>query len=362
MWEWWEKYFHREIPRPEKVSDNAIDSMYLNRKRYLYKEFGEFSIGEEVPIMDGAYVNMITKYGMDVIPYLFGAEMECQEAGGWMPKLFSIETLKKLEPVDISNHPFSEYLLKEKEKKLQRYGSVNIFLDYESATNLAVRLRGEEFYMDLIDDEVFARHLLDVNNKSIYYLLKFILANFPLSCYHGVNDFQLGNCNVTMVSPSMYSEIIKPFDVEFAGYFERLTGQKGKLHLHHCDVELDKFIDAYKDIPNLERIQASHRSDIALISEKMPGVSFCGIFSPIEMMNQSTDELEKSIERAIRLGCGEIDLWNIDPAISPEKLRGIFGIISKYSKEYDVNAEFKVIPFCWDELEWAFPKYQKGLS
>ena len=358
MWEWWEQYFHKNIPRPGVVDEDALDTIYLKRKRFLFEEFGGFGIGEEIPVMDGAYVNMVLKYGMDLIPYLFGAELTCQNVGGWMSGPFSKETLAKLEPVDIAEHPFAEYLLKEKEKKLKRYGSVNVFLDYESPTNIAARLRGEEFYLDLIDDEGFVRHLLQLSTESICNIFKFGVTYFPPASYHGVYDISLGNCNVTLLSPEMYVEIIKPFDLKFAVCSEKLSGMSDRLLLHHCDVEVDKFIEAYRDIPNLKAIQASHRSDIARVMDRIPGVSFCAMLNPGEMRNMAPNELESAIERMIKLGSVELDLWNIDPSIAPEQLRSIFGMISKYSRKYNVEAQFKVIPFCWDELEWAFPRYQ----
>jgi hypothetical protein len=95
-----------------------------------------------------------------------------------------------------------------------------------------------------------------------------------------------------------------------------------------------------------------------MVKNRIHGVSFYAMMNPGEMKNMAPSELEYAIERLIMLGSAELDLWNIDPSITPERLRSIFSMIEGYVKEYDVRVQFKVIPFCWDELEWAFPKYQ----
>ncbi|MDR1901287.1 MAG: uroporphyrinogen decarboxylase family protein [Treponema sp.] len=358
LYEWWNKYFHNTIPRPQYISDDNLDMMYLNRKRFLFDEFGQFDIGEENPVMDGDYVNIVTKYGMDLIPYLYGANLTCQAVGGWMPDFFSRDALSRMEPVDIAKHPFAEWFLNTREQKIKRYGSVKAFLDYESPTNIAVRLRGEEFYSDLLEDPEFSRHVLELSTAAIEYIFKF-LDTFPVMPKEKkAANFSIGNCNVTMISEGLYTELIKPFDIRLINRIEELTGRTWTMQLHHCDVPVDRFLDAYKDLPRLTALQASHSTDIQAVREKMPGVSFQSMISPLEMMG-ALEELEKKFDRAIRLGSTELDFWNIDPAVSPEKLRAMFTSITKSANAYNVTPVFSVIPFVWDELEWAYPQYQE---
>jgi len=106
-------------------------------------------------------------------------------------------------------------------------------------------------------------------------------------------------------------------------------------------------------------LQASHDSDIERIKKEL-NVKYCAMFNPMDLINHDTEQLEKDVERAVQLGSAEIDLWNISPECSPEKLRGIFSSITNIGKRNNIKINFDTIPFCWDELEWAFPKYQIG--
>jgi hypothetical protein len=372
MYEWWNACFHNNTPRPKKIDDGALDEIYLTRKAFLFSQFGAFGIGEEKPVMDGRYVNMVLKYGMDLIPYLYGAELHCQEPGGWMPEPFGRDKISGMEPVDLANHPFSQWLLDEWERKIKRYGSAKAFLDFESPTNIAVRLRGEEFYMDLLDDPPFARHILELSCAAIESVFKFQDDHFhrpdndpvryhrtPVVIENNYNGFTIGNCNVVMMSEELYSEYIKPYDIRFIKNAEALTGRQWNVQLHHCDVPADRFFDAYKDLPFLTDLQASHKTDIETLFKKMPGVSFQAMVSPQEMALPEKD-LDAIFSRVIGLGANELDLWNIDAGISPGKVRAMLDSIQKACHSFDVMPVFDIIPFVWDELEWAYPRYQKN--
>jgi hypothetical protein len=290
---------------------------------------------------------------MDLIPYLLGAKLQCQEAGGWMSQPLSADALRDLEPVDMEKHPFAEWLLRERDRKKARYGCVEQFLDYEGPTNIAVRMRGEEFYIDLIADPHFAAHQLAIMNKSIFSIFRFIKKHFTVS-----GAFGLGNCNVTMISPATYENTIRDSDSEFSRASALISGFQNDLMLHHCDVKIDPFIETYRAIPHLKGLQASHASDIERITRGAFPLSFAAMFNPREMAYNDMDTLSAAIDRAIRLGSSEIDMWNIDPSTPPEQVSGMLGATRQACARAGKDCVISVIPFCWDELEWAFPRYQ----
>ena len=168
----------------------------------------------------------------------------------------------------------------------------------------------------------------------------------------------IGDCSVSMISPDMYVEFIRPLDIDFALFCKRLAGGNSDILLHHCDTEADRYLDAYAAIPHVRKLQASHRTDIGEAAQKLPDASFCAMVSPWEINKLRHGDFERLFGRAIRLGSGELDLWNIDMLTPPDRLREIFGIIMEKSKVYGAVTDFDVLPFVWDELEWAYPAYQ----
>lgn len=354
MWEWWRKHFHAMTPMPEKAGDNELAKLYLQRKRFLFEKFGHLQIGEEVPEMDGKYVNLVIKWGMDFIPCVLGAELTCQESGGYTPRKMDLDEILKLKPVDISAAPAGEWIIKRKDELKKRYGSAEQAIDLEGPANMAIRIRGDEFYIDLLEEKGVAAHLLEVVTETICSCYRFLGKEFKL------DSLLLANCNVTLMSPKLYEDTVLQYDLRLANLAPTITGRRDTLRLHHCSVPVDRFIDVYKKIPNVCRLEASHTSDIKRICTEMPGVLFAAMVNPVELMTKPPEKLKNEISVAIGNGAREIDIWDIDPSLSPENVNDLLSSIESCCLTNDKKAVFDVIPICWDELEWAFPKYQSS--
>ena len=197
MWEWWEKYYHTQNPRPETANDDALDCLYLGRKKFLFEHFGEFGLGEEHPVMDGIYVNRVLKWGMDFIPLVLGAEISCQDAGGYYARKMDMEMIKNLKPVDVADTFAGEWIIQRKEHLQKRYGSAESAMQLEGPTNIAVRIRGEEFYMDLLEDEGLAEHILETVTETISQAYLFLGKEFKMK------ELLIANCNATLLSPQI---------------------------------------------------------------------------------------------------------------------------------------------------------------
>jgi len=59
-----------------------------------------------------------------------------------------------------------------------------------------------------------------------------------------MNELLIANCNVTLISPSLYEEIMLDYDIRLANISKDVTGREKTVRLHHCDVSVDKFIYA----------------------------------------------------------------------------------------------------------------------
>lgn len=352
MWEWWMKYFHNNNPRPERRSDNELALMYLNRKKFLFESFGSFGIGEEHPFQDGKYVNRVCRWGMDFIPYVLGAELVCQDIGGYFCRKMELDDIRKLKSVNVEESIAWQWIIKRKSEIEKLYGKAENGMFIEGSTNLAVRIRGEEFYIDLLEDKGLATHLLDVITETSISAYKLLGREFNLQ------ELSIANCNVTLISPSLYEEIILPFDIKTAEISEIVTRKKNRVSLHHCDVPVDMFIDVYKRIPGIFKLEASIKSNIKRFCTEMPDVLFSAMVSPPDILNKTKDQIGLEIDLAIKAGAREFDLWNIDPLFGIQDINNLFNIIKKYCERNDCRAVFDIVPFCWDELEWAFPIYQ----
>lgn len=353
MWEWWDAYYHNSIPRPATPSDDALDAMYLGRQRFLFDKFDGFALGHDHPVMDGFQVNSVVRWGFDLVPVLLGVTLECIEAGGWNPRPLDDAQAWQLQPVDIQEHPEGEWLAREIARKRARYGSVAHCIDLGSVMNNAFRLRGQEIYLDLLLQPELAQHLFEVILATERSLYGFLQEHFPTS-----DPVPVSNCNVTLLSPQVYLEQVLPFDIRQSQFVTEFTGAPASAAVHHCDVQADPFLAAYAQLPGLASLQASIATDIAQFKTYCPTATFSAMLNP--GMLADTSCVQRHLRKALMTGVHDLCLWNIDPTVSPAHLATLLQMIRTTCGEFNCEPLFTALPFCWDELEWAFPRYQQG--
>lgn len=357
VWQWWEKYCRGDAERPATIDFEWMDKAYILRQRFLYEHFAEFGIGADQPVVDKAFVSKVMPFHTMIIPVALGMNVGIQECGGYAWQNMTEEQLKKLKPVDIANTYAGEIILKQRQERLDRYGMATQMIDLASVTNNAFMMRGPEFYADLIVEKDFARHYMGVIRETM------CMAYRSISGLFGPMDgFPIGNCNVTMMSPELYDEMICQYDIDCVKYAAELTGKKPKCHLHHCNVETEPFAETYGRIPGLTSLQGSYHSDVNKIHNVLPEVDFLAMVNPVELLNRPLPDVYQDLETSIVNGAANLAIWDIDPAFSPEKMKGLFYGIRNVAEKCGRKAVFSVHTISWEELAWEFPQYVKGTA
>jgi hypothetical protein len=287
-----------------------------------------------------------------LIAVALGMETNIQEVGGYAWKAMSIEQLKNLKPVNIADSSIGELIFEHRQQRLNRYGISTQMIDLASVSNNAFMMRGPDFYVDLMVEKEFAHHYLCVIKETMCFAYKFISETFG-----SIDGFPLGNCNVTMMSPALYDEMICQYDIDCVEYAAKISGKEPCCDLHHCDVKTEPFAESYSKIPGLRSLQGSYHSDIKKILEVLPEIKFSAMISPVELLNRDISEVVKDIDKCIADGANDLAIWDIDTACEPEKLAEYFGNICQVAQKHNKQAAFNIIPFSWEELAWEFPIY-----
>jgi hypothetical protein len=353
--DWFDRHFFNRHRRPDEASDEEMGRLYLERKRFLHENFGDFGIGEANPALDGERINRIGKYCCDFIPYILGVKLECIDAGFYNPHPLTEEEIKKLKPVDLAELPLGEWIVRRKEKLNQLYGSAEMGLYLEGSMNGAFRIRGVDIYADLLLNPSFVRDLFQVINETVVMAYKFLAETV------GVERVVLWNCTVNHIGPDIYEQLCLPNDL----YVVRETREsipEHTLDIHHCDLPVEKFLDAYAKIPRLHALDGSHTSNIPRIKESLPGVDFLAMVNPMVVDRTPEEEFQRLITNLLEDGADAINLIQLDPNTGIERLRTLMKIVERCCEKRQLTAEFEMDPLCEEEIEWAFPRYQgRGL-
>jgi hypothetical protein len=349
---WWAVHYHSSSPMPELASDEALERICLGRQRFLFEKFGEYGLGEAFPRPENQPLNVIMKWCVDFIPYLLGIELTCIEAGFWQARPISAQEAKKLKPADISGLPFAEWIYARKQKLIERYGSAKIGQLVEGSVNAACRIRGEDFYCDLLLDRGLAEHLLSVVTETVIHTYQFFAREFNLE------EIFLANCSNQHIGADLYAQNCLKNDIRTTQALEGLFQEDRFCYLHHCDASADGLLEHYGKIPHIRKMDGSYKTDISKAKTLLPGALFTAFVNPGEVLSMGPDDIAARLAPPTAAGADELLFANIDPAVSPEKIKGIMSELQKKTQELGKEAVFSVVPITEDEYEWAFPAYQ----
>jgi hypothetical protein len=277
--------------------------------------------------------------------------LDFADAWDFFPRHRPLAELRDLQPVDVAGTADGARIVREKERCQARYGGCSHCLDIASVTNNAFRILGEDFYADLLAEPEAVRRLLDVILQTIGHLHRFLADQFG-----GMDPVPIGNCNVSLMGPATYREMIFAYDAEQNRLAQRRSGAPPRAALHHCDVPVDDFLEAYAGLPGLASLQASLLSDIAAVRRRLPDCAFSALVSPVMLDNLTI--LGPNLQRALRDGVADLAVWNIDAGTAPAQLRAVFGLMQQLAAACGRQAQFSAMPLCWEELEWAHARYR----
>lgn len=355
VWQWWQQHYQKQYGRPDRIDMAWLDEHYIGRQKFLYKHFGHVGAGSRNPVPDKKFLAQVMPFHTMLIAVALGMEVQIQNVGGYAWKAMPVEKLKNLKPVDIANTEIGELILSHRQQRLEYYGTATQMIDLASVSNNAFMMRGPDFYADLMIEKEFAQHYLNVIKDSMCLAYKFISEIFG-----PVEGFPLGNCNVTMISPALYDEMIRQHDIDCVEYASRITGKEPCCDLHHCDVKTEPFAQSYSKIPGLRSLQGSYHSDIKKIIEVIPQTKFSAMINPVELLNRPLEDIIADIDKSIEQGAHDLAVWDIDTACEPAKMSDFFSKINQTAQKHNKQAKFSIIPFSWEELAWEFPQYVNG--
>jgi len=352
MPEWWDVHFHALIPRPDAPSRPALEAMYLDRQRFLFEQLGAWGCGQEDPELGPGQIATVIRYGFDLVPALLGTRLDFTEAWGFYPRFRGLDEVRSLQAVDVAQHAEGEWLIQEAASLRARYGGCLHCLDLGSVTNNAFRILGESLYAELIANPTSVTALFEVILQTMEHLYTFLDGLF------GPTDpVPISNCNVSLMGPRLYGEVVLPFDARQNRFAEHRFGCPPRAAVHHCDVPADLFLTAYARLPGVASLQAAVTSDLAAARQALPHTDFSALVSP-GLLSGKTDLLRDLLRRALAADVADLALWNIDAGTSPEEVKNVLEMIRSIGSDVGRSPVFSALPLCWDEIEWAHGRYQ----
>jgi len=283
-----EKYYFDPETRVE--ARMAID-------RTLYERFGDVGLGDPDP-----QPKPLITFGMVMLPAVFGCEIIFEkDALPWaMPLNLPREKIMKLGLPDIFNtYPMKE-MIRQIEYLQDKYGRVVGDINTTGVQNLALKIRGDQLYIDYFEDPELCHHLLRLCAQAVVELFKF---NKKVTGTGAIDVTPmcdpklcvLPNCTIEQISLDTYEKYVLPYD-------NYVADRCAPIGIHHCG-SVDEVLDGYAKVRHLEFIEVGFGSDVKRTRQVFgPNVAVNARINPVLMKNGSPDEISAEVRRLIDCG------------------------------------------------------------
>jgi len=205
---------------------------------------------------------------------------------------WSREQVAALEVPDLPNVPVIAQLMEQMDSIEQRAGRIEGYINWQGVLNSAYRLRGQEIFVDLLQDAGLAHHLFEVLARTMIAGMRLIYERQRRTGVV-VRHATVSNCLVNMVSPAAYREHLFPYDKMIADAFEDFG-------VHNCAWNANAYIYDYARFPNLGYVDMGLESDLALAKRLCPRARRAIMYKPTDLAVKPLDAIRADLLRVRR--------------------------------------------------------------
>jgi hypothetical protein len=224
-----------------------------------------------------------------------------------------------------------------------RYGRVLGDINWSGVLNLALDLRGQEVFLDMVDNPEATgtqfRKLAEVIDRFAFGI-QAETGSSSISVNRNVRHFRQpvflhSECSHTMISVENYEQLLMPIDVEW-------SRRHRPYGIHHCGKDPHRFAASYARLPHLDFLDLGWGGDVALLRRHLPCTFFNLRLDPVSIVRQTPAAIRETI---IRLARQSDNPWltgvcciNMDHTVSDEQICAIFDTVNELRREHETEA------------------------
>jgi len=231
-------------------------------------------------------------YGAFFIPQVFGCQL--QYAPDRWPTIvrkaeLSLEELTRLRLDDLLNAPVVTDLFRQMDIIERAAGKIHGYLNWQGVLNNAFNIYGQAIFVDMVDKPELAHKFFALICDAMIALAQRVQEQQRRSGFY-INQLDLSNCVMNMISPRMYREFIFPYDKKIAESFERFG-------VHTCNWNVTPYLRVLSELPKMGYLDMGIRSDMRKARETFPEARRAVMYSPVRLQEASSEEIRTDIEK-----------------------------------------------------------------
>ena len=303
---WWHKNYGLSYDRKYYLDPEFRIEVFREQQKILYNRFGDLGLGNPDPP-----VEPFVDYGMVLLPEMFGCETTFfNDAIPWAnPANLSDEKIWSLQVPDIlTTYPMTE-IIRQMDYLEAKYGRVTGDINTTGVLNLALKLRGDQLYLDFYENPELVFHLFQICTDAIIQLAQYVKSRTgtlakSVTPMAPQETYVLPNCTVVHISNDLYERFVLPFDRKLAQTISAPFG------IHHCG-KGDEVLDGYSKIAELTFLEVGPKTNLTRLRQLKPSIRINARIDPVRMLQCSPEDIALDVREIIDTG-GPLDKLSID--------------------------------------------------
>ncbi|MBI5305418.1 MAG: hypothetical protein HY868_25035 [Chloroflexi bacterium] len=231
-------------------------------------------------------------YGSYFIAQVFGGELEYAR-DRWphvirRPSL-SLEALASLQVNDLLNAPMVGELDRQMDVIERAAGKIHGYFSWQGVLNNAFNIYGQHIFTAMVETPELAHQFFALIADVMIALAQRVQARQRASGF-AINQLDVSNCVMNMISPVMYREFIFPYDKQIAEQFEYFG-------VHTCNWNVNPYLSVLGELPKMDYLDMGIVSDLRRVRELFPDTRRAVMYSPVKFHDAPRDEIENDMRR-----------------------------------------------------------------
>jgi hypothetical protein len=231
-------------------------------------------------------------FGAYIIPQVFGCRL--QYAADRWPVISErpqrmLEEWAEMDAADVLRHPFIAELFDQMEAIAAAAGKIHGYLSWQSVINNAFNIREQTIFTDMVDQPELTHRFLKLISEVMITLAQRVQARQRQSGF-AINQLDISNCVMNMISPRAYHNFILPYDTQIAGAFERFG-------VHTCNWDVTPYLQELGKLPKVGYLDMGIMSDLRKARELFPEARRAVMISPLRLQNATLEEIYNDMQK-----------------------------------------------------------------
>lgn len=334
---WWHQHYGLSFDWEFFYNPERRVRQEQQMRQLLYDRFGDLGLGQkEAPRRP--IIGPILMGSGYIVQEILGCEVKYQEDGNpWvLPRNLSEAEVRQLRvPEKIEQTPSMQHLLALMDSLEAEFGYLQGDVPLHSVINVAIDLRGQDYFIDLVEQPDLVHHLHTVIARTIYEVgrrVKSRTGQVAISINRTIASFDptifiIPNCSLQMISPKMYQEFLLEHDTW-------LARQLPPLGFHHCGTNAHLFAPLYGRAGAVY-LDVGWGSDIAACRAALPEAWLSLRLNPVKMLTATPDEAAADVKMLLDAHGAPWDrvavcCINMDYGTPDETVRAMFRTVAHY--------------------------------